>query len=135
MKTHTNIKRLCLLMTLCAAGTMPTWAESFTSEGIVYALDKSTHTASVIGTESKDLTSAVIASSVDDCEVTSIANDVFENCVLLQSVSIPSTITTIGENAFWGCTSLRAFTVDEANPTFPLQATCFTTKTKAKSLK
>lgn len=97
---------------------MPTWAESFTSEGIVYALDKSTHTASVIGTESKDLTSAVIASSVDDCEVTSIANDVFENCVSLQSVSIPSTVTTIGENAFWGCTSLRAFTVDEANPNY-----------------
>lgn len=118
MKKHRNIKRLCLLLTMCAAGTMPSLADNFTSQGIVYSLDKSTHTACVIATESKTLTSAVIQSNVDDCEVTSIANDVFENCTALQSISIPSTVIAIGENAFWRCTSLHSFTIDENNPNY-----------------
>lgn len=135
MKFHTDVKRFGLLMGLCAVGTMPTWAENFTEDGIVYSLDKSTHTASVIGTESKDITAAVIKSSVDECEVTSIANDVFENCTSLQSVSIPSSVTTIGDNAFWGCTTLRSFIVDEANPNYSTDGEVLYNKDQSKLIK
>ena len=135
MKFHTDVKRLGLLMGLCAVGTMPTWAENFTEDGIVYSLDKSTHTASVIGTESKDITAAVIKSSVDECEVTSIANDVFENCTSLQSVSIPSSVTTIGDNAFWGCTTLRSFIVDEANPNYSTDGEVLYNKDQSQLIK
>ena len=118
MKYPTYVKRFGLLMLAGLSAPLSLMADNYTEGGLVYAYDTNSHTASVIGTESKDLTSAVIASSVEGCQVTSIADDVFENCTSLQSVSIPSTITNIAENAFWGCTSLRSFTVNEANPNF-----------------
>lgn len=43
--------------------------------------------------------------------LTSIANEVFENCKNLRSVEIPSSITTIGSSAFYGCVSLEEVTI------------------------
>lgn len=40
--------------------------------------------------------------------VTTVAMSAFEGDTSLRSVSLPDTITRIGEHAFWGCTSLSA---------------------------
>ena len=50
--------------------------------------------------------------------VTSIGNSVFLNCKSLESVTIPDSVTSIGENAFSGCTSLTGITVSESNPSY-----------------
>uniref|UniRef100_UPI0037DD6B41 leucine-rich repeat domain-containing protein n=1 Tax=Methanomethylophilus alvi TaxID=1291540 RepID=UPI0037DD6B41 len=43
--------------------------------------------------------------------VTSIGNSVFLNCKSLESVTIPDSVTSIGENAFSGCTSLTGIVI------------------------
>ena len=48
--------------------------------------------------------------------VTVIAPGTFENNVFLTDITIPSTITAIGESAFAGCTNLKSITVNIATP-------------------
>jgi len=43
--------------------------------------------------------------------VTSIGNNAFQYCVSLQSVTIPSNLTSIGNNAFYYCYSLQSVTI------------------------
>ena len=40
--------------------------------------------------------------------VTSIADDAFQGCTMLESVSFPASVTSIGSYAFRGCTSLES---------------------------
>ena len=54
------------------------------------------------------LTSITIPDSV-----TSIGNFAFEKCTSLTSVAIPDSVTDIGQWAFWGCTSLTLVTIGD----------------------
>ena len=47
--------------------------------------------------------------------VTSIGAQAFFQCSSLTSIEIPSSVMSIGERAFWGCGGLREFIVDDAN--------------------
>jgi hypothetical protein len=50
--------------------------------------------------------------------VTSVGNVAFYNCTSLTSVAIGSSVTNIEGAAFFQCTSLTSFSVDAANPVF-----------------
>ena len=107
-----------LLLLVCFVGTLPSWAEDYTKDGIIYDINTSTNTATVKGLEDKSATSAEIRNRVAGCEVTSIGGRAFDGCSALTSINIPSSVTSIGPSPFSGCSSLTAFTVDANNPNY-----------------
>ena len=48
--------------------------------------------------------------------VTTISNNVFQNCTGLTSVTIPDSVTSIGQNAFYSCTGLTSITFEATTP-------------------
>ena len=60
-----------------------------------------------------DITSITIPTSV-----TTIGNGVFSSCTGLESVTIPTSITTIGASAFSGCTGLKSITIPSSITSF-----------------
>ena len=51
-----------------------------------------------------------------DYTVTGIAEKAFTNCIGITSIEIPDTITNIGREAFYGCSSLSDITSNSLNP-------------------
>ena len=48
--------------------------------------------------------------------VTSIGNNAFYNCTSLSSITIPDGVTSIGNHAFYSCTSLSSITIPDGVP-------------------
>ena len=100
-----------LFLLVCFMATLPSWAEDYTEDGIIYDINTSTNTATVKGLEDKSATSAEIRNSVAGCEVTSIGKSAFWGCSSLTSLNIPSSVTSIGSQAFSYCSSLTSINI------------------------
>ncbi len=88
-----------LFLLVCFVATLPSWAEEYKRDGIIYDLERSAKTANVNGLEDKSATSVEIRSYVAGCKVISIEPNAFRECSALTSINIPSSVCWIGYNA------------------------------------
>ena len=65
--------------------------------------------------------------------VTSIGNHAFYKCSSLTSITIPENVTSIGEGVFEGCSSLENITVEQGNPIYHSEGNCII-ETASKTL-
>ncbi len=113
MRHFTRFLRLMALATLMVA-SLPTWAYDFALDGIRYTTT-SDNTVSV--TYGGDYTGdIVIPQRITDGEdifyVTAIADRAFFDCNGLTSVTLPTTVESIGSEAFRGCTNLQSINLE-----------------------
>ena len=95
-----------------------TWAESFTIDNLKYNL-KSKNTVSVCKIfDNKPTGDLVIPAEVENDGVTYIVAEIdswaFNSCEGLTSVTIPNSVTKIGNNAFGYCTNLTSITIPQS---------------------
>ena len=56
----------------------------------------------------------VIPDTIDGKAVTSIGDDAFWGCTSLTSITIPDSVTSIGDRAFWACLSLSSINIPDS---------------------
>lgn len=156
-KTSSNLFKLlmCLMLALvCVQGAV---AHDFEADGICYNINSDGNTVTVTYYGSSFVESMFyysgnvsISSPVQYggkwYNVTAIGNDAFQMCNMVTSISLPSSIVTIGNNAFKGCgitsfnlpgsvtslgndilngcKSLESITVDNQNTVFDSRFNC-----------
>ena len=108
MQDKTIMKKLLLLFSLLL-GVLSAWAYDVEVNGIFYNLDKENKTASVTKGDSRyDYKGTVVIPetiSVDGTaySVTSLGNYCFDNCSYLTSITIPNSVTSLGEGCIYKC--------------------------------
>ena len=84
-------------------------ATSFT-----FTYNDTDHTATITGFTGSE-TDVIIPSTVNhngvDYTVTTIGDQAFFGCMTLTSITIPDSVTTIGDSVFYDCTSLTSITI------------------------
>ncbi len=61
----------------------------------------------VSGTNDKTIVNITVSNTYQSLPVTSIGNNAFINCTSLKSITIGDSVTSMGEDAFYGCDSLK----------------------------
>lgn len=118
-----------LACAICAVGVMPA-ADNLVSADVTYENEKlkygdyleyqkieSDYSESgiMISGCDKSATSVEIPAEIDNLPVKWIGGSAFSDCVLLEDISIPDSVTSIEYDAFSGCESLAAINVSSEN--------------------
>ena len=107
------MKKFKAFILLIVAIALP--GRAFESGGISYTINSDSTSVTVARGAYAGLTNVNIPSSVSfegkPYAVTGVADNAFSSCAGLKSISLPSSLKTIGGSAFNGCTSLTEFTI------------------------
>lgn len=118
-----SIFSISLLLSGLLAGSavtaIPASAEG-TSGDYTYEVDSETLKGYLTGYTGKD-TEIVLPEELDGTVIAGISADTFYNCDTLEKITIPASITAIGESAFFDCDNLKEFVVAEENETYYAQ--------------
>ena len=97
---------LFVVYVMCLSSVMRA-GDTIVSNGLCYMMQPDDSTLCLISpVEGYDSESMVIPSQVDGYHVTAIASGAFEQCQWLTAVSLPASLTVIGDGAFDGCDGL-----------------------------
>lgn len=81
-------------------------------EGVLFYIKTNNFTAiQITDCDTSASGSLVIPSEINGLPVTSIGGNAFRGCSLLTNVTIPNTVTSIGYGAFYACTSFTSLTI------------------------
>ncbi len=94
------------ICTVCGCQVVPTAGLQYTLNG-----DRTAYTVSDIDTATD--TDIVIAATYQGLPVTSIGNYAFSGCSSLTSITIPDSVTSIGSSAFYNCENLTSITIPD----------------------
>ena len=112
-------------------------AAAVTINGIYYNLDYNTKTATVTSSSSKYTGAISIPASVtynnNVYSVTSIGGSAFRDCSGLTSITIPNSVISIGDYAFWYCDNLKTVYSEIVLP-FAINENVFSEQTYAGTL-
>ena len=103
LQKYSIMKKLGILLLACITA-LNLWAEKFKIGKFRFEIVKPT-TVKLIDAD-KDITNVFLSETIDyegkTYTIMSIGQWAFSSCTSLTSVSIPNSVTSIGENAFWG---------------------------------
>ena len=79
----------------------------------------------ITGLKDRTLTNITIPSKINGTFITKIASNAFENNTLIQSVTIPDSITEIGQSSFKNCTNLKEVIIGPDSSLISIDAYAF----------
>lgn len=108
--SHTRLlfSLFAMMVSLCS------WCYDFEKDGIYYNILSKTYKTVEVTRNNSYSGDVVIPASVNGYSVTNIGRAAFSRCSNLTSVSIPNSVTDIGESAFYAC-KLRSIVCKAVN--------------------